>query len=338
MFIQRQDGCIVDETGKVLYFTTEQFLEQICQGDCCFICGASPDKAQFNDEHILPQWILRRFDLWQEEIGLPNNTGIRYDQYVIPCCTACNAEMGQRFESPIQDLMTRGYEAVDAFNKQEGPWLLFLWMSLIFLKTHLKDTLLRLHRDRRLGNASIGDAYEWEKLHHLHCLVRSFHTGANLSPRVLGSMLFFPMEETPDWPAFDYKDIYEAKTMLLRVGTVAIIAVLDDSCAAYNFFTQAHRSFKVPITPLGARELLCHFAFLNTHLEDRPEFTSRFSPKDGTYTIDAELPAPMKVKDFTPSDFGTLLYALCEDLFPADLDETTRNHIRAGRWSFLRKE
>jgi hypothetical protein len=62
------DGSVVDENGKVLVFSTKRFIEDICLGDCCFICGAKPDEKPFNNEHILPDWVLRRYDLFARTI------------------------------------------------------------------------------------------------------------------------------------------------------------------------------------------------------------------------------------------------------------------------------
>jgi len=51
------------EPKRFLYFSLPRFISDICQGTDCFICGAKSTSAQFNDEHILPDWILRRYDL-----------------------------------------------------------------------------------------------------------------------------------------------------------------------------------------------------------------------------------------------------------------------------------
>ena len=49
---------VVDAEGKVIFFSTERFVKDICLGDFCFICGADPSEKQFNNEHILPRWLL----------------------------------------------------------------------------------------------------------------------------------------------------------------------------------------------------------------------------------------------------------------------------------------
>ena len=65
------------DQGRVLYFSVERFIKDICERNCCFICGAFPSTVEFNDERILPKWVLRKFDLFNKRIGLPNEADFR---------------------------------------------------------------------------------------------------------------------------------------------------------------------------------------------------------------------------------------------------------------------
>src|ERR1700723_3777613 len=112
MILKTPDGSFVDESGKVLFFSCERFVREICEGDCCFVCGAHPTDKPFNNEHVLPNWLLRRYELHRSSITLPNDTLFRYDQYTIPCCADCNALMGREVEEPIRQLLEQGAEAL----------------------------------------------------------------------------------------------------------------------------------------------------------------------------------------------------------------------------------
>jgi hypothetical protein len=37
-----EDGSIIDRVGKVIFFSAQRFVDDICLGNCCFICG--PDR------------------------------------------------------------------------------------------------------------------------------------------------------------------------------------------------------------------------------------------------------------------------------------------------------
>jgi hypothetical protein len=75
-----EDGSIIDRAGKVIFFSAQRFVDDICLGNCCFICGARPEEKPFNNEHILPEWLLRRYDLFTKTIMLPNDRMVRYDR------------------------------------------------------------------------------------------------------------------------------------------------------------------------------------------------------------------------------------------------------------------
>ncbi len=101
-FVKTNDGSVLDSSGKVLYFSCERFVRDIAEGNCCFICGADKATTKFNDEHVIPDWVLKRFRLHSRTITLPNDTEFSYGRYKIPCCERCNSLLGSTFETPIQ--------------------------------------------------------------------------------------------------------------------------------------------------------------------------------------------------------------------------------------------
>jgi hypothetical protein len=173
------DGSFIDSNdGRVLYFSIERFAKDIGEGDSCFICGARSGTKEFNEEHVIPKWILRRYDLFNHKIRLPNRRETTYGGYTLPCCRDCNSLMAETFETPLSGLLENYLRARTLAEAPEIQRLLFNWLVLIFLKIHLKDRLLPLHLDRRQGTEKIASVYAWDQLHHLHCVARSFYTNA----------------------------------------------------------------------------------------------------------------------------------------------------------------
>ena len=107
---------------ELIFFSLERFTSDIANGDCCFICGAQRAAVPFNDEHVTPDWILRRFGLHGCQIQIPNSTHLRYGSLTVPCCVQCNSEIGDRFEKPMRALFAGGFEAVP--QGSEGPWVM----------------------------------------------------------------------------------------------------------------------------------------------------------------------------------------------------------------------
>lgn len=216
--------------------------------------------------------------------------------------------MSDIFETPISRLHNQGLNAISGYMRDNGPWLIFKWLSLIFLKTHLKDTSLRLHLDSRKGSEKLADLYTWEDFHHIHCTARAFYTGAKLDAPVLGSLMILPAKTGMPLGDFDYADLYAAKTMLLRLGEIVFVAALMDSCAAFNLTKDLMSKITGFLSPLQAREVMSHFAFINMHLQDRPDFFSEFKPAENQYFITARHAPKVKMEHTQKEDFGKILY------------------------------
>ncbi len=54
----------------------ERFVKEIGE-DCCFICGKHLTADEFNDGHVMPEWILRKYDLFSSTTYNPSFAGTR---------------------------------------------------------------------------------------------------------------------------------------------------------------------------------------------------------------------------------------------------------------------
>jgi hypothetical protein len=88
-----EDGSAVRDDGSVIVFSIDRFIRDIVEGGRCFVCGKSSDEVPFNDEHIIPDWVLRHTGLYHRQIILPNETSYSYAQYKVSCCVPCNSLM-----------------------------------------------------------------------------------------------------------------------------------------------------------------------------------------------------------------------------------------------------
>ncbi len=89
MWKSENDGSIVDAHGNVVVFSPERFMKDIIAGDACFLCGVHPKDRSFKDLLVLPEWLLRRYDLAQKTVRTARGTTVRHDQ--TPCPVAGRA-------------------------------------------------------------------------------------------------------------------------------------------------------------------------------------------------------------------------------------------------------
>jgi hypothetical protein len=340
VFLKTRDGSFLDEDGKVLYFSCERFVRDICEGDCCFVCGAKPTEKTFNNEHVLPNWLLSRCGLHGRSITLPNETSFRYDQYTIPCCADCNALMGREIEEPIRDLVGQGSRAIYAHVQRDGPLRLFVWLALLFLKTHLKDRTLRWDRDRRQPDDRIGDLHSWEELHHLHTLARCFYTKCTVKQDVMGSLLVMSVKQKPGVEPFDFADLSAAQTLLLRLDDVAFLAVFNDSGGAMQGLMPKLEKINGSVHELQLRELMADLAFVNLHIEHRPTFHTAIDGRTGEHAIEAVRPPQFSLKPLDKALRGRLLHRAMRHVLgklqvPGFTDAQIAAGITSGDWTFL---
>lgn len=325
------------KSGEVLQFSWDDFALLICEGTNCFICGR--DRATgvpFNDEHIVPDWVLREFDLHGRRITLPNGYEHQYGTYTIPCCMHCNSEMGRKLEQPIRGLVAAGPSAIQDHVVQRGPLVPFTWMALIFLKLHLKDRRLRRHLDHRKGDAPISADYTWEYMHHLHAVARAFHIDATLTPQAMGSFFVFPVAKVGRDEEFDLISFTEAQTLYVRLGATGMITVFDDSCAALNRVRWLVEKIDGAVSWVQARELAAHFAMANLDLENRPRFWTSVRA-DEEVVLGGSTDAAPRFRRFNRALFGALMTRALPQL------PSVRNHepataarmLEAGELSFL---
>ncbi len=336
LVVKKEDGSIEDAHGSVIYFSADRYMRDIIEGHCCFICGAVPGSKNFNDEHIIPDWLLREFKLHSRKVTLPNGSQINYAGYKVPCCRDCNTALGETYERPVRELLSKGHEEVCNYLTRSGPWLIFGWLALIFLKTHLKDLTYRLRVDRRQSDELIGDLYDYAALHHIQCLVRAPFTSAILKSEVLGSFMTLatPFASEIKEDAFDYGDNYHSRTVMLRYHGTAFVAALDDSGGALTFFKNNLMRITAPVFPAQIREVHAHIAFLSANLQERPTFHSGFDGQD--YVISAFRPKNLRLKNPPDLSLGKFLLQSCATMLAnhPDREEVTKR-MREGRWSFL---
>ena len=330
------DGSLIAPDGRVIIFSKERFERDVCRGDCCFVCGAARGSKPFNDEHILPRWLLRRHDLFAREITLPNGQSFRYDRYKIPCCEECNTFMGRNVEEPVRALLASGHEAVGEHIRTHGPDLLYRWLSLIYVKTHLRDATFPWNKDRRNDIGPIGDVYDWTALHHIHAVARSIREGIQLGPRVVGSFVALPALYLTGDEDFDFGDMYLARAILIRTGKTALLAVLNDTGAAHFVYGPKLKKISAPLSSPQLREILTHFAFINLHLTTRPKFST--VEVGDRFEIQADVPRDLNFDWSATPTLGEIMTYVCGPLLdgaPPEKRAMIERGMADGAWSWV---
>ncbi len=336
IYSRAPDGSIVDDKGQTIFFSFERFHDEICKKGHCFVCGAKPDRA-FNDEHVIPNWLQRHCDIQKEGLDLPNGRKATYGTYKIACCSGCNSLLGDVYETPISEVVKGGETAIIDFVENGGAPLLCGWLSLIFLKVHLRDFKNRISLDNRAPSETIGDTYDLHHLHHVHAIARAITASVTIEPNVFGSLHILGMGTTGD--LFDYCDNLAGRTVLLQVNGVAFVYVIDDCGATTDMLVNQFKVLPHPLNRVQLREVYARRLAANLHIVESPTFSTVIANKTGMPRIQVELPE-YKIHDFEPTIFGEMFRGALGNLAPyvevdGKLGEAAIELIATGRVSSL---
>lgn len=336
-FKRLDDGSIQRSDGTIVFVSLDRFVAEIVNGDSCFLCCAKPSEKSFNDEHVIPDWVLRECKIRDGAITLLNGKPYSYGRYKIPCCIDCNSRLGRELETPMSERFKGGYENFAKSLMENHPhaiWELFRWMCLLYLKTHLKDTNLPYHLDRRVDGGNIAERFDWNLLHHIHCISRSHFTGAAIDNRVIGSVFILPAISDEFHGSFDFLDLHPAQSIMIRINEIAVVAVLDDSCACYSAQPAFLNLIKGKLGGTQLREILARVGYMNLLLKNRPLFNSTI--EDNSYKISVDLPDLVEFEPAIEQDFGKLMYNAIHSLKTFDdKDAMLAENVRSGRWTCL---
>lgn len=331
---QAADGSWCAPDGRTLIFSERRFLERIWHGNHCFVCGVHPDDADFNEEHVIPNWLLKRFQAHQDRLRLPNEATVAYGRHKVPCCVECNSRIGREIEQPVSDLLASGFYGVLDHVQRKGPWLLFEWLCLLFVKVHLADKSLRWNLDARQGDQRIADAYAWEHIQHAHRMARRSHTGMHTNLQALGSFWVVSADDREEYGPFDFGTYFWHRSVMLRHRGIALVAILDDSGAAQYLLRDKLLQVTGPIYPHQHRELAARLGHLNKHLRNRPVHHPHVDTL-GRFVLSVEIPEDIGPGLPAEDEFRSLLESSVDNLIAGvTAEEKIRRAIQTG-FSFL---
>lgn len=305
------EGSLTGPAGEIRHFSRRAFVKLASDTSRCFICGISAADCQFNDEHVIPDWLLRRFCLHSRRITLPNGHQLMYGRYTLRCCQSCNSLLGRNIETPISQLFVEEFHATVENLRANSPTLLYQWLCLLFIKLHLKDREIRVEPDVRKESVQISEIYDWDELHHIHSVARAAQSSAKIDDSVPGTTFVFEMKQ--ELEEFDLGSLSDYSTVLIRIGSVGIVSVLNDCGFVGPMVSEYLSHISGPMSAIQLREVAARLAYGNKLLTNRPAFWSELE-REGILTIWSRLPASGEHGEVDKTELGHLIAFSCGSL------------------------
>jgi len=188
----------------------------------CFFCATELAAPNRTVEHVIPRWVQRTVNLWNEELTLLNGTTLKYRQLVVPACTACNGAHLAQIESKVSRAFGEGLSGLLELDSET----VYLWLSKIFYGILYREHLLPLDRSTGAPDPIVeGDLLESFSAHH-------FFLQAARHPLCFegffpASIFFFQLREDQG-VSFDFRDSPVSMTVAIRVNGLGIVAAFQD--------------------------------------------------------------------------------------------------------------
>lgn len=266
VFSLLEDNTVIDDTGRVISVGPKLLESLLTDGRRCVVCC---NEGETNQEHIIPNWLLRASGSHEEAITAHSERLLRLASYKITICQSCNTIMGQTLEEPVSAAFRNGYLGVAAL-AEENPALLCSWISWVFFKNYLRDRSLSVHLDIRKGEAKFGDQYNWGAFSRILAFARAPFSGVKIQRSAIGTMKIFRIIDHKEFHAFNYADNPNYNLLFIRLNDCAVVASLCDGGAVDALLEELFLSAGPNLTQFQLIEILAEIQFAGMRLGEAP--------------------------------------------------------------------
>lgn len=242
----------------------KQIEEHTFTSDKCFLCGCLLTDKNKTEEHVIPKWLQRKFNLWNQNIILLNGTNFPYRYLTIPCCFECNNRHLEPLEKRILNAFNSGFES---FSKLE-PEVLFLWLGKIYFGILYKELFVKIDRTDPASEMIHGPGFLDKFYAHFLFLqgIRKQHKFKDFFP----ASIFLFKTKVPEsiHDQWDFRDSYGTLFISMRMGEIGVVCVLQDGQSTQQFENDIYKYCKSPLHPLQFSEISAEI-YYKAHLMNR---------------------------------------------------------------------
>jgi len=187
----------------------------------CFICGTELNKTNKTNEHVFPQWLIKRYNLQESSLALLDGSLKMYTRLKVPCCNICNNEYWATLESKISEAVNSGVEAVRLLNKD----MLYLWLVKLFFGTLVKESKISRNNKEKKPSKKIVENEMFLKFNYFQLLLHMMTIGGEIIEPNYSIFIFdiFDNDTT-----FNYSTDINSNFISIQLGRIGIICCMDD--------------------------------------------------------------------------------------------------------------
>ncbi|MEK3920647.1 hypothetical protein [Paenibacillus sp. FSL K6-2393] len=242
------------------WFSTMTFDSQHC-----FLCGVSLNGSNSTVEHVFPKWLQHKHNLWDQTMGLPNKSLIKYRQLVVPCCKECNNGYLANLEDTMKNAFSKGVEHI----RELDSTIIYRWLMKILYCLMYKDLSLSWNRkDKESGTILTPEFLSEHKL--MFDCMQSIRGNIALDPNYASIFIFevhkhISNDKNKD---FFYADDLIQAQIVIQSGEIGIVCCFGDNKAIERRLSRYLKPFKkIKLHQIQFRQIIADVYYNRTLLK-----------------------------------------------------------------------
>ncbi|CEO33246.1 hypothetical protein [Paraclostridium sordellii] len=180
----------------------------------CIMCRSILTEDNDTDEHIYPKWLLRKYNMFNKKLTLPNGNSMFYHKWIVKCCKECNGGNMSDMEEVIKKAVNKGYESFKDTNEEIIVWWL---MKIYYAKIH-KETMMKVNM-ADINSKKIIESEAFIKYDPIFMYMNSLFKGIKFQKKPYELFIF----KTENEDIFDYIDDITTNTVFMRLNDILIV-------------------------------------------------------------------------------------------------------------------
>ncbi|MGV3639837.1 MAG: hypothetical protein ACO1NZ_04905 [Adhaeribacter sp.] len=192
-------------------------------GDTCFLCGAPTGPADALP--VFPDWLMQHYGFADQQLLLLDKSVISFRDLTLPACPACRSQHLQPLEQSMQRAHGQGAAGFRNLPQRD----IFLWLAKMFYGILVRELLNEQNPLIRPEHAVGENPKMFLKFQSLSKLLQALRVPVEFDDFTPYSLFILEQNDTPDEPAFAYRDELNTMMFSLKMGKVTLVCHLLDN-------------------------------------------------------------------------------------------------------------
>lgn len=252
--------------------------------DICFFSGRNV--VESDRIHVFPEWILRRYQLEEQYMGMLNWNRVKYGELFLPCHPEA-AEKISHLENTIRESFEAGFDGVNNLDRD----LIFLWMSKLLLGILYHDIKYSIELGRKRNKPFGLSPLLTRKYRDLHFMMQKMMLPVRWAVKPYSIII---KKVTYSKDVFNFRDETRNQNFSLGMNGVGLIACLQDRQLNQEYHQDLlEKMGDVPLHAIQFEELCARFIYSNYLLRQQSEWQVSYTEDDIVLS-----PATKPIKEF----------------------------------------